>query len=157
MLLLLAPHIARTPSIHKLFGQYALQQTTCRRRTRSADLDGSLIVGLVIGGTPERVNMSRPASLWTVPWLDLFIDRAGDSKPHRRTTALGFELQFCTNHQGTSRSLGGCSVALSRCSGSQVVAISSRSHRMGSRRLDDLQSQHGCGAWRGTASPSWPM
>ena len=42
--------------------------------------------------------------------LDLLINNAGVmAVPHRQTTAQGSELQFATNHWGTSRSPCACS------------------------------------------------
>jgi NAD(P)-dependent dehydrogenase (short-subunit alcohol dehydrogenase family) len=81
--------------------------------------------------------------------LDLLVNNAGVmAVPHREVTAQGFELQFGTNHLGhfalTMRLLP---VMVDRPD-SRVVTVSSLNHRMGSVRLDDLQSEHGYGAWR---------
>lgn len=81
--------------------------------------------------------------------LDLLINNAGVmAVPRRRTTAQGFELQFGTNHLGHFALTGRLLPALSRRPGSRVVTVSSLVHRLGSIRLDDLQSEHGYGRWR---------
>jgi NAD(P)-dependent dehydrogenase (short-subunit alcohol dehydrogenase family) len=81
--------------------------------------------------------------------LDLLINNAGVmGVPHRQTTVQGFELQFGTNHLGHFALTIRLLPALLRCPGSRVVTVSSLNHRMGSIRLDDLQSEHGYGPWR---------
>ena len=81
--------------------------------------------------------------------LDLLINNAGVmAVPHRQTTAQGFELQFGTNHLGHFALTGRLLPALLACPGSRVVTVSSLNHRMGSIRLDDLQSERGYGPWR---------
>jgi NAD(P)-dependent dehydrogenase (short-subunit alcohol dehydrogenase family) len=81
--------------------------------------------------------------------LDLLINNAGVmAVPRRRTTAQGFELQFGTNHLGHFALTGCLLPALLARPGSRVVTVSSVAHRLGSIRLDDLQSERGYGPWR---------
>lgn len=81
--------------------------------------------------------------------LDLLINNAGVmAVPRRRTTAQGFELQFGTNHLGHFALTGRLLPALLPRPGSRVVTVSSVAHRLGSIRLDDLQSERGYGPWR---------
>jgi NAD(P)-dependent dehydrogenase (short-subunit alcohol dehydrogenase family) len=81
--------------------------------------------------------------------LDLLINNAGVmAVPRRQTTAQGFELQFGTNHLGHFALTGRLLPALLTRPGSRVVTVSSLVHRIGSIRLDDLQSEHGYGRWR---------
>jgi NAD(P)-dependent dehydrogenase (short-subunit alcohol dehydrogenase family) len=81
--------------------------------------------------------------------LDLLINNAGVmAVPRRRTTAQGFELQFGTNHLGHFALTVRLLPALFRRPGSRVVTVSSLVHRLGSIRLDDMQSEHGYGRWR---------
>ncbi len=81
--------------------------------------------------------------------LDLLINNAGVmAVPDRHTTAQGFELQFGTNHLGHFALTGRLLPALLRRPGSRVVTVSSLNHRMGSIRLDDLQSERHYGRWR---------
>ena len=81
--------------------------------------------------------------------LDLLINNAGVmAVPRRQTTAQGFELQFGTNHLGHFALTLRLLPALLAVPGSRVVAVSSLNHRLGSIRLDDLQSEHGYGRWR---------
>ncbi|MGE5287830.1 MAG: oxidoreductase [Micromonosporaceae bacterium] len=81
--------------------------------------------------------------------LDLLINNAGVmAVPHRQTTIQGFELQFGTNHLGHFALTGRLLPALLRRLGSRVVTVSSLNHRLGSIRLDDLQSERHYGPWR---------
>jgi NAD(P)-dependent dehydrogenase (short-subunit alcohol dehydrogenase family) len=81
--------------------------------------------------------------------LDLLINNAGVmAVPRRRTTAQGFELQFGTNYLGHFALTGRLLPALLARPGSRVVTVSSVAHRLGSIRLDDLQSERGYGPWR---------
>ncbi len=81
--------------------------------------------------------------------LDLLINNAGlMAVPRRQVTAQGFELQFGTNYLGHFALTGRLLPALLRRPGSRVVTVSSLVHRLGSIRLDDLQSEHGYGPWR---------
>jgi NAD(P)-dependent dehydrogenase (short-subunit alcohol dehydrogenase family) len=81
--------------------------------------------------------------------LDLLINNAGVmAVPRRRTTAQGFELQFGTNHLGHFALTGCLLPELLQRPGSRVVTVSSINHRMGSIRLEDLQSEHGYRPWR---------
>ena len=81
--------------------------------------------------------------------LDLLINNAGVmAVPRRQSTAQGFELQFGTNHLGHFALTGRLLPALLRCPGSRVVTVSSLNHRMGSVRLENLQSERGYGRWR---------
>jgi NAD(P)-dependent dehydrogenase (short-subunit alcohol dehydrogenase family) len=81
--------------------------------------------------------------------LDLLINNAAVmAVPRRRTTAQGFELQFGTNHLGHFALTMRLLPALLRRPGSRVVTVSSLVHRLGSIRLDDLDSEHGYGRWR---------
>jgi NAD(P)-dependent dehydrogenase (short-subunit alcohol dehydrogenase family) len=81
--------------------------------------------------------------------LDLLINNAGVmAVPRRRTTAQGFELQFGTNHLGHFALTGRLLPELLQRPGSRVVTVSSINHRMGSIRLEDLQSEHGYRPWR---------
>lgn len=81
--------------------------------------------------------------------LDLLINNAGVmAVPHRQETAQGFELQFGTNHLGHFALTMRLLPAMLQREGSRVVTVSSLNHRMGSIRLDDLQSEHGYGPWR---------
>ena len=87
--------------------------------------------------------LDRPAG------LDLLINNAGVmAVPRRLTTAAGFELQFGTNHLGHFALTGRLLPAMAARPGSRVVTVSSLNHRLGSIRLDDLQSEHGYGPWR---------
>ena len=81
--------------------------------------------------------------------LDLLINNAGVmAVPRRRVTAQGFELQFGTNHLGHfALTLRLLPVLLAR-PGSRVVTVTSLVHRLGSIRLDDLNSEHDYGRWR---------
>jgi NAD(P)-dependent dehydrogenase (short-subunit alcohol dehydrogenase family) len=81
--------------------------------------------------------------------LDLLINNAGVmAVPSRQVTAQGFELQFGTNYLGHfALTLRLLPVLLGR-PGSRVVTVSSITHRFGSIRLDDLNSERGYGRWR---------
>jgi NAD(P)-dependent dehydrogenase (short-subunit alcohol dehydrogenase family) len=81
--------------------------------------------------------------------LDLLINNAGVmAVPRRQATAQGFELQFGTNHLGHFALTGRLLPELLQRPGSRVVTVSSINHRLGSIRLEDLQSEHGYGRWR---------
>ena len=81
--------------------------------------------------------------------LDLLVNNAGVmAVPGRQVTAQGFELQFGTNHLGHFALTVRLLPALLARPGSRVVTVSSLVHRLGSIRLDDLQSEHGYGRWR---------
>ena len=81
--------------------------------------------------------------------LALLTNNAGVmAVPRRQSTAQGFELQFGTNHLGHFALTGRLLPALLRCPGSRVVTVSSLNHRMGSVRLENLQSERGYGRWR---------
>ena len=81
--------------------------------------------------------------------LDLLVNNAGVmAVPHRQTTAQGFELQLGTNHLGHFALTGQLLPALLARQGSRVVTVSSLNHRMGSIRLEDLQSDRGYTPWR---------
>lgn len=81
--------------------------------------------------------------------LDLLINNAGVmAVPRRQSTAQGFELQLGTNHLGHFALTGRLLPALLRRPGSRVVTVSSLNHRMGSIRLENLQSERDYGRWR---------
>lgn len=81
--------------------------------------------------------------------LDLLVNNAGVmAVPHRQATAQGFELQFGTNHLGHFALTMRLLPFMLHHPGSRVVTVTSLTHRMGSIRLDDLQSEHGYGRWR---------
>jgi NAD(P)-dependent dehydrogenase (short-subunit alcohol dehydrogenase family) len=81
--------------------------------------------------------------------LDLLVNNAGVmAVPRRQVTAQGFELQFGTNHLGHFALTMRLLPALLQRPGSRVVTVSSIVHRLGSIRLDDLNSERGYGRWQ---------
>jgi len=81
--------------------------------------------------------------------LDLLVNNAGVmAVPRRQVTAQGFELQFGTNHLGHFALTMRLLPALLQRPGSRVVTVSSIAHRLGSIRLDDLNSERGYGRWQ---------
>ena len=73
---------------------------------RTADADADVRVAALDLASLESV--AAFADAWSGP-LDLLVNNAGVMMPRSwRATADGFELQFGTNHLGTSRSPGGC-------------------------------------------------
>ncbi|MCG5432404.1 SDR family NAD(P)-dependent oxidoreductase [Mycobacterium sp. MYCO198283] len=75
-------------------------------------------------------------------YIDLLINNAGVMMTRKQQTKDGFELQFGTNHLGHFALTGQLLDNLLPVEGSRVVTISSRAHRGGRMRFDDLQSTH---------------
>jgi NAD(P)-dependent dehydrogenase (short-subunit alcohol dehydrogenase family) len=73
---------------------------------------------------------------WTGP-LDILVDNAGVMATPERRTALGWELQFATNHLGHFALTTGLHGALAAAGDARVVVVSSVGHINGGVLFDD--------------------
>jgi len=80
--------------------------------------------------------------------LDLLINNAGVmAPPSRQLTADGFELQFGTNYLGHFALTGLLLPQLRLARNPRVVQVSSRFHRCGAIRFDDLNAERAYKPW----------
>src|SRR5262249_59361975 len=93
------------------------------------------------------------------PTIDVLVNNAGVMAVPYRETVDGFEAQFATNHLGHFALTGRLLPALLADPSSRVVTVTSLVHRLGSIRLEDLNSEHGYGPWRAfsQAKPAHPL
>lgn len=73
--------------------------------------------------------------------LDILINNAAVLEVPRDLTADGFEIHFGVNHLGHFLLTSLLFPLLWRTAGSRIVSVSSRAHRFGRIRFDDLQSE----------------
>lgn len=76
------------------------------------------------------------------PRIDAIINNAGVMQTPETRTAEGFELQMATNHLGHFR-LNTRLFDVIEASGGRIVPVSSIAHKLGTMKLDDLQSEQG--------------
>ena len=100
---------------------------------------------------------SRTAFLDSERAIDVLINSAGVMGPPETRVAHGWELQFAANHLGHFALTNRLWPALVADGGARVIAVSSRGHKFGPIRWDDLAFQRRLRRLRGpTASPSGP-
>jgi NAD(P)-dependent dehydrogenase (short-subunit alcohol dehydrogenase family) len=91
----------------------------------------------------DSVREAAEEILATRTRVDLLINNAGVMTPPYQRTPDGFELTFAVNHLGPFALTGLLLERMRPTPGSRVVTVSSVSHRQGTIRFDDLQSEGG--------------
>jgi NAD(P)-dependent dehydrogenase (short-subunit alcohol dehydrogenase family) len=80
--------------------------------------------------------------------IDVLINSAGVMGPPETRVAHGWELQFAANHLGHFALTNRLWPALVADGGARVVAVSSRGHKFGQIRWDDLEFRQGYDAYQ---------
>jgi NAD(P)-dependent dehydrogenase (short-subunit alcohol dehydrogenase family) len=80
--------------------------------------------------------------------VDMLINSAGVMGPPETRVAHGWELQFAANHLGHFALTNQLYPALRADGGARVVAVSSRGHKFGQIRWDDLEFREGYDAYQ---------
>jgi NAD(P)-dependent dehydrogenase (short-subunit alcohol dehydrogenase family) len=80
--------------------------------------------------------------------IDVLINSAGIMGPPETRVAHGWELQFAANHLGHFALTNRLWPALAAEGGARVVAVSSRGHKFGQIRWDDLEFREGYDAYQ---------
>lgn len=96
-----------------------------------------------------RLDLADPASIrqFAEAWsadraLDVLVNNAGVMALDRSTNAVGWEMQFGTNHLGHFALTGLVLPALGRAPAPRVVTVSSLGHRVGRLDLDDVMFEN---------------
>ena len=96
----------------------------------------------------ESVRKFAAKILEEEPRIDILINNAGVmALPERKLTKDGFEMQFGTNHLGHFLLTNLLLDRLKEAPSARIVNVSSVAYKMGSIKMDNLNSEHSYTSW----------
>ena len=125
-------------------GERALEEI--RRRSGG---DVTLVVADL--GSQRSIRALAARLIATLPRIDVLVNNAGLIMDERVLTENGLETTFAVNHVGYFLLTRLLEPKLAASAPARVVNVSSRAHRSGTLRFDDLMGARGYDGWRAYA------
>ena len=125
-------------------GERALEEI--RRRSR-----GQVTLVVADLGSQRSIRVLAARLIATLPRIDVLVNNAGLIMDERVLTEDGLETTFAVNHIGYFLLTLLLEAKLVASAPARVVNVSSRAHRSGTLRFDDLMGARGYDGWRAYA------